>query len=165
MGKKQNDCHSKLLGLTNNKVKRKYGIVFIGSWTFVNNSSLPIESNRFSKWQAHDNHRKVWVPPLTRPPILAFIDTLSSCLRDGTQESFLGSSFFQNQMQVCCCLFCFFLFFLFFVVFFFFLFFFFVFLLLFFLKTKFTVSGAYIWHSWCKTLSDWHAWSFFLLRL
>ena len=33
MGKNQTDCHSKLLGLTSNKVKRKYGIVSIEhSW-------------------------------------------------------------------------------------------------------------------------------------
>ena len=122
----------KLFRLTNNTVKRKYGIVPIGSWTFVNNSSAPIESNRFSKWQAHAYHRKVWVhPPPHAPVVQRFIDTLSSCLRDGTQESYLSSFFFQTKC--------------------------------FFLgggKTKFTVSGAYIWHGWCKTHSDWHAWSF-----
>ena len=31
MGKNQTDCHIKLIGLTNNKAKRKYGIVSIGS--------------------------------------------------------------------------------------------------------------------------------------
>ena len=31
MGKNQTDCHSKPLGMTNNKVKRKYGIVSVGS--------------------------------------------------------------------------------------------------------------------------------------
>ena len=139
MCKNQTDCHSKLLGLTNNKVKRKYGIVSISSWTFVNNSSFPIEWNRFSKWQAYTYHRKVWVPP-TPPRSPAFIDTLCSCLRDGTQLSYLSPFFFfLNQMQ-------FFFFFFFLCVFFFF-------------QTKFTVSGAYIWH-WCKTHSDWHAWSF-----
>ena len=98
MGKNQTDCHSKLLGLTNNKVKRKYGIVSIGSRTFENNSSVPIESNRFSKWQAHAYHRKVWVTPhnpVPRSP--AFTDTLSSCLRDGTQESYLSSFFFFSK--------------------------------------------------------------------
>ena len=49
----------KLFELTNDKVKRKYGIVSIGSCIFVNNSSVPVESNRFSKWQAHAYHRKV----------------------------------------------------------------------------------------------------------
>ena len=122
MGKNQTDCHSKLLWLTNNKVKRKYGIISIGSWTFVNNSSVPIESNRFSNWQAH-----VWVPPSIPPRSPAFIDTLSSCLRDGTQESYLRSFllfFFQNQCSF------------------------------FFFRTKFTVSGAAWckthsdWHTW-----------------
>ena len=94
MSKNHTDCHSKLLGLTNNKVKRKYGFVSIGSWTFVNNCSVPIDSNRFSKWQAHAYHRKVWVPPPSRPRSPAFIDTLPSCLRDGTQESYLSSFFF-----------------------------------------------------------------------
>ena len=105
MGKNQTDCHSKLLGLTNNKVKRKYGTGSIGSWTFVNNSSVPVESNRFSKWQAHAYHRKVWVSPLTPPPphprSPTFIDTLSSCLRDGTQESYRSSFFFFKTKFYC----------------------------------------------------------------
>ena len=62
----------------------------------MNNSSVPIESNRFSKWQAHAHHKKVWVPPPTLPPPRspAFIDTLSSCLRNGTQESYFSPFFF-----------------------------------------------------------------------
>ena len=99
VGKNQTDCHSKLLGLTNNKVKRKYGIVSIGSWTFVNNFSVPIESNRFSKWQAHAYHRKVWVPPPPRPRSPAFIDTLSSCLEPrNPNTAVFFFFFFQNQI-------------------------------------------------------------------
>ena len=86
----------KLLGLTNNKVKRKYGIVSIGSWTFMCNSSVPIESIRFSKCQAHAYHRKAWVPP-SPPPCPrspAFIDTLSSCLSERWNPGILLQQFF-----------------------------------------------------------------------
>ena len=143
MGKNQTEYHSKLLGLTNNKVERKYGIVSIGSWTFVNSSSVPIVSNRFSKWQAHAYHRKVWVPPPPRPRSTAFIDTLSSCLRDGTQESYLSS-----------------------LLFFFFFFFFFVFCCFFFVsKCSCFISNPNLLHLeptfGMLGAKDWHAWSFF----
>ena len=157
--KNQTDCHSKLLRLINNKVKRKYGIVSIGSWTFENNSSVTIESNRFSKWQAHAYHRKVWVPPLSPPRSPAFIDTLSSCPRDRIQDSYLSSLFFfffffffllifclffQNQMQFVCFLlfvFLFVFFVLFFVVVFFFIYLF-IYLFLLYLEPIFGMVGA-----------------------
>ena len=89
------------------------------------------------------------------------MDTLSFCLRDGTRESYLSSVFLFFFKTKCSCFLC--------VCFYFFFFFFWgggggvfiYFIFLFFFKTKFTVSGAYIWHGWCKTRSGWHAWLFF----
>ena len=70
----------------------------------MNNSLVPIESNRFSKWQAHAYHRKVLSASPYPPRIPAFIDTLSSWLRNETQESYRSSIFFKTK---CSFLFCF----------------------------------------------------------
>ena len=111
-------------------VRRWYGIVSIGLWTFKDNSSVPVESNRFSKWQAHAYLRKVWVPPPTLPPWFS-VHRYTSFLSKRWNPGIPPQQFcFKTKCS-------------------------------FFFKTKFTVSGAYIWHGWCKTHSDWHAWSFF----
>ena len=96
----------------------------------MNNSSVPIELNRFSMLTIEKSEcLPSPPPPLPRPRSPAFIDTLSSCLRDGTQESYLSVIFF----------FFFFFYYLFFFILFFVLFFVVVVvvvLLLFFFETK-----------------------------
>ena len=91
MGKNQTDCHSKLLGLTNNKVKRKYGIVLkVRELSWI----IPQLQSSRTGFQ-----RKVLSASPHPPPSPAFIDKLSSCLRDGTQESTSAVFVFQNQMH------------------------------------------------------------------
>ena len=94
MGKIQTDCHSKLLGLTNNKVKRKYGIVSIGSWIIPQFQS---SRTSFQNGKHMLTIEKSECLPPPRPHSPAFIDTLSFCLRDGTQESYLSIFFFFSK--------------------------------------------------------------------
>ena len=110
------------------KSKESMALVRDHSWII----SVPIESNRFSKWRAHAYHRSIWVPHPTLPP-WSSVHRYTFFLSERWNPGILP----QDLSSIC-----------FLVVFFFF-------------KTKFTVSGAYIWHGWSKTHSDWHAWSFF----